>query len=95
MSAIQTAIQAIHQLSNDELDKAFEAIKLRRNYLTRQKATMFRVNDRVSFAARGMQVLGTVVKVNPKTIHVRQDNSFTTWRVHASLLKPVRAMTAE
>jgi hypothetical protein len=95
MNNFEIAITAIHQMNNDELNQAFEAIKLRRNYLTRQTAVTFRVNDRVSFAARGMQVLGTVTKVNPKTIYVKQDNTFTTWRVHASLLKKVREMTAE
>jgi hypothetical protein len=46
----------------------------------------------VSFAARGMQVLGTVTKVNIKTIQVKQDNAYTTWKVHASLLHPVKEM---
>lgn len=89
MNTVQTAITAIHNMNNDELNQVVDAIKLRRNYLTRQKSAGIRVNDRVSFNARGQVLLGTVVKVNPKTIHVRQDNSFTTWRVHASLLKPI------
>ena len=92
MNTVQTAIDAIHKMNNDELNQVIEAIKLRRNYLTRQKAVMFAVGDRVSFAARGMQVLGTVTKINIKTIQVKQDNSFTTWKVHASLLSPVRKM---
>ena len=92
MNAVQTAIDAIHKMNNDELNQVVSAIKLRRNYLTRQRAVTFMVGDRVSFAARGMQVLGTVTKVNPKTIQVKQDNSFTTWKVHASLLSPVRKM---
>ena len=92
MNTVQTAIDAIHKMNNDELNRVIEAIKLRRNYLTRKRAVTFMVSDRVSFAARGMQVLGTVTKVNPKTIQVKQDNSFTTWKVHASLLSPVRKM---
>ena len=92
MNTVQTAIDAIHKMNNDELNQVVSAIKLRRNYLTRQKAVTFMVGDRVSFAARGMQVLGTVTKVNPKTILVKQDNTFTTWKVHASLLTPVKNM---
>jgi hypothetical protein len=92
MNTVQTAIDAIHKMNNDELNQVVSAIKLRRNYLTRQKAVTFMVGDRVSFAARGMQVLGTVTKVNTKTVQVKQDNSFTTWKVHASLLSPVKNM---
>ena len=92
MNTVQTAIDAIHKMNNDELNRVIEAIKLRRNYLTRQRAVTFMVGDRVSFAARGMQVLGTVTKVNTKTIQVKQDNSFQAWKVHASLLSPVRKM---
>jgi hypothetical protein len=95
MSNVQTAIQAIRAINNNaDLDLLVEAFKLQRTFLARQVAVTFRVGDRVSFAARGMQVLGTVTKVNIKTIQVRQSNSLTTWKVTASLLKPVKEMTA-
>ncbi len=93
MNDFATAVIAIQKMNNDELNAVVRAIKLRRTYLARQTARTFAVGDRVSFAARGMQVLGSVVKVNPKNIHVRQDNSGTTWRVHASLLSPVKKMS--
>ena len=89
---VQTATTLIHTMDNDELNRVIEAIKLRRNYLTRQRAMSFRVGDRVSFTARGMQVLGTVTKINIKTVQVKQDNAYTTWKVPASLLSPVRKM---
>lgn len=89
MNTIQTVITAIHKMDSNELNQVVEAIKLQRNFLTRQKAGTFRVGDTVSFTARGQQVVGTVTKVNIKTIAVKQNNSFTTWRVHASLLKVV------
>ena len=95
MNNVQKAIQAIRAIeSNEELNQLIKAFKLQRTFLTRQVAVTFRVGDRVSFAARGMQVLGTVTKVNIKTIQVKQDNSFTTWKVTASLLKPVKEITA-
>jgi hypothetical protein len=89
---VQTAITLIHTMDNDELNKIIRAIKDRRAYLTRQKAMSFKIGDRVSFAARGMQVLGVVAKINTKNVMVDQDNSFTTWKVPASLLSPVRKM---
>ena len=92
MSNVQTAVTAIHKMNMDELNRVVAEIKARRTYLTRQQAVTFAVGDRVSFAARGMQVLGTVTKVNIKTILVKQDNAYTTWKVHASLLKPVKEM---
>lgn len=92
MNDFATALTAIHKMDMDQLNAVVRAIKDRRTYLTRQQAVTFRVGDRVSFAARGMQVLGTVTKVNIKTILVKQDNAYTTWKVHASLLKPVKEM---
>ena len=89
MNTVQTAVTAIRNMDSNELNQVVEAIKLRRTYLARQKAGTFQVGDTVSFAARGMQVVGTVTKVNIKTVAVKQNNAYTTWRVHASLLKKV------
>jgi hypothetical protein len=90
MNDFATAVIAIQKMNNDELNAVVRAIKLRRTYLARQSANTFQVGDTVNFAARGMQVVGTVTKVNVKTVQVRQNNSLTLWKVHASLLKPVK-----
>lgn len=92
MTNLQNAIDAIRKLDNNEIDRAIDAIKARRTYLARQSANSFQIGDRVSFAARRMQIVGTVTKVNFKTVLVKQDNTMTTWKVHASLLKPVKEM---
>lgn len=92
MNNFATAVIAIQKMDNDELNAVIRAIKDRRTYLTRQQAATLMVGDRVSFAARGMQVLGTVTKINIKTVQVKQSNSLVTWKVHASLLKPVKEM---
>lgn len=89
MNNVQNVITAIHKMDSNELNQVIDAIKLQRNFLTRQKAVTFRIGDTVSFAARGQQVVGVVTKVNTKTVAVKQNNTFTTWRVHASLLKKV------
>ncbi len=82
------AIQMIHRMDMAELARAVEAIKLRRTNLARQKTAQLMVGDRVSFAGRrGMTVTGVVSKVNLKTVQVKQDNAFTTWKVPASMLK--------
>ena len=90
--SIDTAIQLIHRMDSAELARVIDAVKLRRTYLTRQKAASLMVGDRVTFSARGMQVVGTVTKINIKTVQVKQSNSATVWKVHASLLKPVQEM---
>ena len=92
MNDFENAVNTIRHMTAGELNRIVEEIKLRRTYLARQSAVSFAVGDRVSFAARGMQVLGTVTKVNIKTIQVKQDNAYTTWKVHASLLHPVKEM---
>jgi hypothetical protein len=92
MNNFATAITAIHKMDNDQLNAVVQAVKDRRTYLARQKAVTFQVGDTVSFAARGMQVVGTVTKINVKTVQVKQSNTATVWKVHASLLKPVKNM---
>jgi hypothetical protein len=89
MNNFATAITAIHKMDNDQLNAVIRAVKDRRTYLARLKANSFQVGNTVSFAARGMQVVGTVTKVNTKTVAVKQNDNYTTWRVHASLLKKV------
>jgi hypothetical protein len=93
MNNLATALTAIDKMDNDQLNAVIRKIKERRTYLARQRAVTFAVGDTVNFAARGMQVVGTVTKVNVKTVQVRQNNSLTLWKVHASLLSPVRKMS--
>jgi hypothetical protein len=94
MNNVQTVVSAIRNMNTDEINQVIHAIKLHRTHLARQKINTIRVGDVVSFAARsGMQVVGVVTKVNIKTVSVRQNNSFTTWRVHANLLKKVTPLT--
>jgi hypothetical protein len=93
MNDFATALTAINRMDMDQLNAVIRKVKERRNYLTRQKAVTFEIGDTVNFAARGMQVVGTVTKVNLKTVQVRQNNSLTVWRVHASLLSPVKKMS--
>ena len=92
MTNLQNAIDAIRKLDNNEIDRAIGEIKARRTYLARQSANSFQIGDRVSFAARRMQIVGTVTKINFKTVQVKQSNTATVWKVHASLLKPVKEM---
>jgi hypothetical protein len=93
MNNLATALTAIDKMDNDQLNAVIRKIKERRTYLARQRAVTFAVGDTVNFAARGMQVVGTVTKVNVKTVQVRQNNSLTLWKVHASLLSPVKKMS--
>lgn len=92
MNNFATALTAIHKMDDAQLNAVIRAVKDRRTYLARQKTATFMVGDTVNFAARGMQVLGTVTKVNVKTVQVKQNNTATVWKVHASLLSPVKKM---
>jgi hypothetical protein len=86
VDTVETVALAIRNMNQAQLDRVVAAIKQQRTWLARRSAADIRIGDTVSFAARGQQVLGTVTKVNVKTALVRQHNSNTTWRVHASLL---------
>ena len=89
MNNVQTAIQAIHSVTtNDELNQIIEAIKLKRQYLSKQAVRSFRVGDKIQFTSRGgVPVGGTVKKVNIK--YVVCDTPLGQYRVPATMLEKV------
>jgi len=85
MNNVQTAVEAIRNANNDELNQIVEAIKMQRTWLARTTARALTVGDTVSFTGRGGKtVTGKVTKINRKTVVV--DEGFTRWKVPASLL---------
>jgi len=88
MNNVQTAVEAIRNSNNDELNQIIEAIKLQRTWLARTTARALAVGDTVQFAGRGGRtVTGTVTKINRKTVIVK--DGYTNWKVTASMLKVV------
>lgn len=91
MNNVQTAITAIRNTDRNELNQIIEAVKLQQNFLARQSARSFMKGDAVTFTGRGnRKVVGTVVKVNPKTIVV-DSPSQGRWKVTASMLTSLEA----
>lgn len=94
MSNVQTAVTAIRNMNNDEINQVVEAIKLQRTYLARNTARALVVGDTVKFQGRGgRKVVGTVEKVNRKTVIVNEAG-YGRWRVTASLLTRVDTQKA-
>ena len=91
MNNVITAIKAIHQANRDELNQIIEAVKLQQTFLAKTSARTFTVGDAVQFTGRGgRKVIGTVNKVNPKTIIV-DSPSQGRWKVTASMLTSLEA----
>jgi len=91
MNTVQTAVTAIRNADRNELNQIIEAVKLQQNFLARQSARTFMKGDAVQFTGRGNhKVVGTVVKVNPKTIVV-DSPSQGRWKVTASMLTSLEA----
>ena len=88
MNKVQTAVDAIRNMNNDELNQVVEAIKMQRTWLAKTTARALAVGDWVEFAARGRIVTGKVTKINPKTVIVNEVG-YGNWKVTASLLKVV------
>jgi len=90
MNKVQTAVDAIRNMNNDELNQVIEAVKLQRTWLARTMTRAMAVGDTVEFTGRGGRtVTGTVTKINRKTVIVNE--GFTNWKVPASLLRVVEA----
>ncbi len=91
MNNVQTAITAIRNTDRNELNQIIEAVKLQQNFLARTSARSFMIGDSVQFKGRaGRTVVGTVTKVNPKTIVV-DSPSQGRWKVTASMLESLEA----
>ena len=87
MNTVLTAVKAIHKANRDELNQIIAAVKLQQTFLAKTSARSFSIGDAVSFTGRGGRtVVGTVSKVNPKTIVV-DSPSQGRWKVTASMLK--------
>ena len=84
MNNVQTAINAIRNMNNDEINQVVEAVKLQRTFLARTTARALSVGDEVTFQTRSGYAGGTVVKINRKTVIV--DCGLTRYKVPASLL---------
>ena len=91
MNIAQTAINAIQKADRSDLNKIISAVKLQQTFLAKTSARTFTVGDAVQFTGRGgRKVIGTVNKVNPKTIIV-DSPSQGRWKVTASMLTSLEA----
>jgi uncharacterized protein YkvS len=89
MTMINTVLDQIQRMDNDELNRVIAAVKSQRTYIARTVTRKLLVGDVVSFDSRSGTVTGTVRKVNPKTVLVKDSKSATTWKVTATLLTPL------
>ena len=79
--------ELIFQMDNDQLDQVIEAIKMKRQYLTKQATRSFVVGDIASFTSSrtGRDVNGKVIKVARKYITL-DCGSDGQWRVPGNML---------
>lgn len=81
--------KAILALSSFEDIRAVSAaLKVRHRELQQRTAWSFGVGSKVQFQDKmGRTIVGAVTKINAKTVQVRADDNFATWRVTPSLLR--------
>ena len=86
-NSVTKAVELIYTMDNDELNQVIEAIKMKRQYLSKQAVRSFLVGDIVGFTKKnGVRVTGQVRKVNQKYIIVNESATGTQWRVPATML---------
>ena len=89
MTMINTVLDQVARMDNAELNRVVDAVKQRRTYNARNITRKLLVGDVVSFDTKSGTITGTVRKVNPKTVLVKDSNSATQWKVTATLLTPL------
>lgn len=69
---VTKAVELIYQMDNDELSQVIEAVKLKRQHLTKQATRSLMVGDIASFTSSrtGRDISGKVVKVARKYVTV-------------------------
>ena len=83
---VTKASELIYQMDNGQLNDVIEAVKLKRQHLSRQATRNIMVGDIVSFEGRrGQQVSGKVTKVNQKTLQVTDSKTQVRWKVSGTL----------
>lgn len=88
-NSVTKAVELIYKMDNNELNQVVEAIKLKRQHLSRQAVRNFTVGDMVQFTSSrtGGRVNATVEKVNRKYVVVSTHIGGEKWRVPATMLK--------
>jgi len=81
--------KAILALSSfDDIRAVSAALKIRHRELQQRAAWTLGVGSKVQFQDKlGRTIIGAVTKINSKTVQVRADGNFATWRVTPSLLR--------
>jgi len=84
---VTKAVELIYQMDNDELNQIVDAIKLKRQYITKQATRTLMVGDVVSFTSSktGQNLRGRVRKVARKYVTVDCGVSGQ-WRVPGNML---------
>ena len=91
MTMINTVLDQVARCDRAELNKVIAAVKLRQTALARVATRNFVVGDTVQFTGKqGRTVVGTVRKVNIKTVLVDSPTQGR-WKVTASMLTSLEA----
>ena len=86
MTMMNTVLDQVSKMDSAELNRVVDAVKLRRTFVAKESARGLFIGDSVQFTGRGNRtVVGTVTKVNTKTVVV-DTVSDGKWKVTASML---------
>tara|TARA_Y100000748_G_C15281508_1_gene404734 strand:+ start:67 stop:675 length:609 start_codon:yes stop_codon:yes gene_type:complete len=88
MNKVQTVVTAIQGMTANEIDQVLDAINFYQDLLARQHSRLFAIGDVVQFKPpqrHGRTLIGTVEKVNRKTVIVKSHGGGK-WKVPSTCL---------
>ncbi len=85
---VNSVIEDLNKMDNEQLNEVAHAIKLRRNFLASHAVRQFVIGDRVEFNGKRGKVVGEIKKVNRKNLVVEDLNTMQMWKVPANMVKP-------
>lgn len=85
---VNSVIEDLNKMDNEQLNEVAHAIKLRRNFIASHAVRQFVIGDRVEFNGKRGKVVGEIKKVNRKNLVVEDLNTMQMWKVPANMVKP-------
>jgi ribosomal protein L35AE/L33A len=89
---VTKASELIYQMDNDQLNQVIDAVKLKRQHLSKMAMRSFIVGDTVQFTSTktGNVKQGTITKIARKYITINC-GSYDVWRVPGNMIEKVNA----
>ena len=81
-----TMISKIKTLNNNQLNILLESIKDQKNLIANESIHSLKIGDNASFKHKNRKVIGSIIKINRKTVVIFEELTKTNWKINANCI---------